>query len=115
MMWGYNDFFRDHEKTYCGKVYRKISENYFHKSTARTEYYMVVNFDEIGKKEISVSRSTYFDREVGERICFDLDTREHTFLRGLNLIWSFISWFLTMFGIVIGIGWCIYWLFTGKW
>ncbi len=67
------------KKKYCGIVENIDTQLEAVKHGTQTDYYLVVNFEKIGKKAIKVSPQTFYNSKPGERICFDLS---HQFVYG---------------------------------
>jgi len=73
---GYKGYKQEHinsqEKSYCGIVKVKSSEEISIKHGTRTELYLIVDFDEIGELDIYPNNVNYHSAKVGDRVCYIL-------------------------------------------
>jgi len=56
----------------CGKVIAKSNDEVPIKHGVRTELYLIVNFNKSGVKSIQSNTETYFTKNVGDSVCFNL-------------------------------------------
>jgi hypothetical protein len=110
----------NNDKSFCGKIERLVIEEYHHKSSSSTDYYLIVQFDDVGRHDVSVSRTTYFKFNEGDRICFTYDADHFDKER-----WSFKTSVKDFAAVFIGFGLngiiiilliiaFVYWIFTGE-
>lgn len=71
---------------HCGTVLETPTKERAVKHGSHTDYYLVVNFDNFGKKAIEVSPNTYYTTEIGERVCFLLENREVMAVKGPSVL-----------------------------
>ena len=93
------------EKTYCGIIAYKSSEEVPIKHGTSTELYLGIDFEEIGRKAIEVDVDTYFSSKKGDTVCFSLDKRQagiyHT--TAMREIFIFLSFIVGLFAIIVDI------------
>lgn len=65
---------------HCGVVVNKTLEENHNKygSYNSTSYFVFVKFDSFCVKDVDVSRNTFYNSAVGQRICFNIDLQEFT-------------------------------------
>jgi hypothetical protein len=95
------------EKVYCGTTQGIETQLKSVKYGTRTDYYVLVNFDQIGTRLVDVNSETFYTTKPGERICFNLSNRfvygnkKTTFMGITGLTLSIIVDFLILILIII--------------
>ena len=56
--------------TECGVITFKGNRDQVNKHSTNVEFILVVNYDDVGKKDVEVTASTWSSHNVGDRICF---------------------------------------------
>lgn len=57
----------------CGKVISKSSDEISIKHGTRTELYLNIQFNKTGFKSVECEPTTYFSKNIGDNVCFDLN------------------------------------------
>jgi len=90
----------EEKKMYCGKVINKFPSPIFHKNNVTGyENIIIVNFDEVGVQNVSVTDNTFYSTNINERVCFNFKPSKFTgqnfsFLPKLSFIIVTIESFL---------------------
>jgi hypothetical protein len=80
----------------CGEIVSKSSDEVAIKHGIQTELYLNIEFDSTWFESIEVSPTTYFEHDVGERICFNLNAKP--------TIWHYVN---QLVGYVLAIIGCV--------
>ena len=109
----FNISYYSHSTTHleCGKIVSHSTDEIIIKHGTRTELYLNVIFDTGISKSINVEPTTYFFHKNGERICFNVDN-DTTIFTNILLGIGFVTGVLILINILVGIVWCIIWLFS---
>lgn len=89
----------------CGKVISKSSDEVAIKHGVRTELYLNIEFEKAGFKSIECEPTTYFQKQIGEKVCFQLDIKKSNFYNTNNMIGACV---LTILAFVLLVFLCCY-------
>ena len=96
-------FFLTKEKnpTYldCGKVVSKYTDEYVTKSKIKNQFYLVVDFKQSGHRSIDCNPTTYFSKEIGDSVCFNLDTPISNFYRTTWIVGLLVTYIIVLIAI----------------
>lgn len=114
--WSFKYFFNEEaDKRYCGNVWKKVPELQVSKSSSHIDYILIIDFEIIGRREINVTRATYFEKAEGDNICFTFDVTRYekpeTGWDALKEFWAFMVLLCSGIGIIVGIVVGIMWIF----
>jgi hypothetical protein len=108
------------EKSFCGTIQNKVVETYYHKSSGSTDYFLLINFEGVGRHDVEVARTTYFKFNEGDRICFTFDADHfnpdrHGFKNTMYEMWGvFVGYVFNGVILIALLVIFIGWIFTGK-
>jgi hypothetical protein len=94
----YNLFFLKTAYTDCGSIRNKEILPVYHKNSGRNQFMMGVDFKS-GYQVLNVTPTTYYSKNIGENICFDLDIKRSWY--------QTISWVHAVLGLIFIGYWCI--------
>ena len=70
----------------CGNVVSKSSDEVAIKHGTRTELYLNIQFSKSGFRSIECNPTTYFSKQIGQNVCFNLDEDVSTWYEINNFI-----------------------------
>lgn len=117
LSWGWDEL-PPPQKTYCGKIYKKISSIEVHKSSATNEFIFVMDYP-FGRDEINVTASTYVSHKEGDTVCFELNDRDSLANKWegkgfLLVFWGAICWIVIIIFAIVLLCYAIGWVFKGT-
>jgi hypothetical protein len=112
------DEFTPTNTTECGTITFKGNRDQVNKHSTSVEFILVVDYDNVGKKDVEVTASTWSSYNVGDRICFISHKPLASFGGGIvgfiNVAIGMITAFVIVVIIVFACLDAIIWLFRGK-
>ena len=100
--------FENTKKLYCGNVVDINTKLANVKHGTKTEYFLLVNFDNLGNRLIEVNAETFYTHEAGNRICLELSNRFVTKESKLSLFEAVILSIAFLLDIILGIALTVY-------
>lgn len=95
------------DSKYCGRIKYKIDATRYGKHNSYADPIFVVEFDELGIKEIHPSWNDYMSLEKGSRVCYmydNMDWNVGSNIRDIVFLLSILSLLFLFIGITIIIG-----------
>lgn len=95
----------------CGKVVSKSSDEVAIKYGVKTELYLNIQFNKSGFRSVECSPTTYFSKQIGDNVCFNLDEYKGFWYNFNSLVGCCV---LVILGVATFV-WFIYYLIPDSW